>query len=463
MSLLFFSFLLLLSTSFHPNIIGADAVVAKMRSLDSFEPLPSDQITVDTETFGVATEKDAAGADTHLQDITHDDYACLGYVTPWNPIGYELAVEFADRFTHISPVWFDIMAQRPQSVFLQGQQNLNKTWVERMKERNPLLKLVPRFKIELAAEPTGTGITLQELLSPASALHDGVLDAIARVVERESQHIDGVVLEWGFLALTDTHMRPHLVKFTRALSERINSNKKELILVVPSHVEKRKKNNNNQQQQQQQLVSHVALMDFKSNGGVSRFSVMTYDHNTNPRPPGGFNAPMEPFLRRVTAELKNKNKKKSNSINNNNNGDFGWLLMGLNFYGYDYSAEEGMRAVVAREYQTEILLSRKTKQPRKSLSWQWDEKAQEHVVRYTDKKKITTQGKQTSRSVEHVLYFPTPRSVRTRVDYFVARERMSLSIWEIGQGTRQLFEVLPKLELLNKGLTVNGETAEEEL
>lgn len=36
------------------------------------------------------------------------DNAVLGYVTPWNGLGYDMAKEHANRFTLIAPVWYQI-------------------------------------------------------------------------------------------------------------------------------------------------------------------------------------------------------------------------------------------------------------------------------------------------------------------------------------------------------------------
>ncbi|KAI3936770.1 hypothetical protein MKX01_031589, partial [Papaver californicum] len=35
-------------------------------------------------------------------------YPTLGYITPWNGKGYDLAKRFNSKFTHLSPVWYDL-------------------------------------------------------------------------------------------------------------------------------------------------------------------------------------------------------------------------------------------------------------------------------------------------------------------------------------------------------------------
>jgi len=37
--------------------------------------------------------------------------AVLGYVTPWNRRGYEAAVRFRAKLTHVSPVWYQVRSR----------------------------------------------------------------------------------------------------------------------------------------------------------------------------------------------------------------------------------------------------------------------------------------------------------------------------------------------------------------
>lgn len=32
----------------------------------------------------------------------------LAYITPWNSQGYEMAMKYNNKFTHLSPVWYEL-------------------------------------------------------------------------------------------------------------------------------------------------------------------------------------------------------------------------------------------------------------------------------------------------------------------------------------------------------------------
>lgn len=54
----------------------------------------------------------------------------LGYVTPWNNRGYDLAKRFRTKFTYISPVWLQIR-ENPQTKtpILTGQHDIDRQWM----------------------------------------------------------------------------------------------------------------------------------------------------------------------------------------------------------------------------------------------------------------------------------------------------------------------------------------------
>lgn len=54
--------------------------------------------------------------------------AVLGYVTPWNRRGYDVAKEEREKFTHISPVWYQLKAATG-SLTLSGSHDVDKGWI----------------------------------------------------------------------------------------------------------------------------------------------------------------------------------------------------------------------------------------------------------------------------------------------------------------------------------------------
>lgn len=58
----------------------------------------------------------------------------LGYVTPWSPRGYDLAVTFRSKLTHVSPVWYQLKRQAGSGdLVLTGGHEHNQTWIEQLR------------------------------------------------------------------------------------------------------------------------------------------------------------------------------------------------------------------------------------------------------------------------------------------------------------------------------------------
>ena len=72
----------------------------------------------------------------------------LGYVTPWNSHGYDVAKTFGDKFDLISPVWLQIQPSPDTSIdsnpyVIAGTHDIDKRWVDDVKKKNTLV--VPRI------------------------------------------------------------------------------------------------------------------------------------------------------------------------------------------------------------------------------------------------------------------------------------------------------------------------------
>jgi chitinase domain-containing protein 1 len=66
----------------------------------------------------------------------------LAYVTPWNRKGYDLAVTFRSKLTHVSPVWYQL--RRDKTLFkgahthgfhLDGGHEVNQTWIKAVRAK----------------------------------------------------------------------------------------------------------------------------------------------------------------------------------------------------------------------------------------------------------------------------------------------------------------------------------------
>ncbi|XP_030965170.1 chitinase domain-containing protein 1 isoform X3 [Quercus lobata] len=62
----------------------------------------------------------------------HYTYPVLAYITPWNSKGYEIAKRFNSKFTHLSPVWYDLKSQGA-GLILEGRHNADVGWISELR------------------------------------------------------------------------------------------------------------------------------------------------------------------------------------------------------------------------------------------------------------------------------------------------------------------------------------------
>ncbi|KAI3829265.1 hypothetical protein L1987_03384 [Smallanthus sonchifolius] len=319
----------------------------------------------------------------------------LAYVTPWNSKGYELAKEFNSKFTHISPVWYDLKSQGAEFI-LEGRHNVDKGWISDLRMKGHAL-ILPRIVLE--AIPMDL---LKEKKQRAKVIH-------LIIAECKEMNFDGIVLEsWSRWAaygvLHDPHMRNQALKFIKKLGQVmhsvvVNERKLQLVYVIgPPHSDRLQ-------------AYDFGPQDLQSlSDAVDGYSLMTYDFS-NPQNPGP-NAPLKWVHSIMQLLLADGSQELSQKI-----------FLGINFYGNDFVlGGGGGGAILGRDY---LSLLEKHKPQLK-----WDKKSGEHFFLYS-----------TDDNEQHVVFYPSLLSIEMRLDE--ARSwGAAVSIWEIGQGLDYFFHLL---------------------
>ncbi|GLD99222.1 hypothetical protein PINS_up007940 [Pythium insidiosum] len=218
-------------------------------------------------------------ADPELRAFTGET---LGYVTPWNGAGYDVAKTFRAKFSYIAPVWFQIREDpKSRTPILTGTHDIDRDWIAAV--RRPVAsgdapKIVPRVVYER-----------NKLASDDIPV---LIEILLRVTQDEG--FDGLVFEIPIIAGT----MELLVRTGEAFTEA----GKLLLLVLT------RSSNEGQLPVTHEMMEQLLPV-------VHRFTMNAYDFQTP-----GPNAPM-PWIAATIDHFTEAEKEK--------------ILMGIPFYGYD--------------------------------------------------------------------------------------------------------------------------------
>lgn len=315
--------------------------------------------------------------------VKHFEGMSLGYVTPWNNRGYDVAKWAGHKFTHISPVWLQILYGPELKFKILGSHDIDVGWIQEVKKNN--IKMLPRILLEGWTKQQSKELESTEAKEQACKL---VTDLIMKY------NFDGIVLEAWMQLLISGNINIAL-DFTKAISEKVTKMGKEFILVVPPV-------------RGSQTIFGSKHFDILSES-VTAFSLMTYDYSSGSnRGPG----PVSPvgWMKEAVEHL----------VPKANDPRRAKILLGLNFYGYHFTPVN-YDAILGPKF---IELTKQLKQRMKL-----DKDAEENYLELKTK------------SSKHIIYYPTLFSINRRIQ--LAKELgTGIAVWELGQGLDYFVELL---------------------
>jgi len=316
----------------------------------------------------------------------------LGYVTPWNSHGYDVAKTFGDKLNFVSPVWLQILPSSPSDstskpYSIGGSHDIDKNWIAEVKNKNTLV--VPRILFDKW--------TSKDYISLFNDPHrtDEISRLIINVIKKNQ--FDGIVLEvWSQLG---GQAKPQLTNVIKSIGQHIRKSGKIFILVIPPPI----------------YAGHVKGMFSKEDfdnivDSVDYFSMMTYDYSSPANPgPNAHYSWMKECVETLDKDSFYRDK----------------ILLGINFYGYDYTPEGG-GPILGRDFIKMI----KDYDSQKQLKFKWDDNSKEHFIELRNGNK------------RHTLFYPSLNSIQVRLLLAKELDLGGIAIWEIGQGLDYFYDLL---------------------
>ncbi|EMP35864.1 Chitinase domain-containing protein 1 [Chelonia mydas] len=151
----------------------------------------------------------------------------LGYITPWNNHGYDIAKVFGNKFTLISPVWLQVKRKGKEMFQFTGLHDADQDWIKDVKKNSKNIKIVPRILFD--------GWTYQDFESVFGSEDEieelsKTMVQIAKTSRMEAGTTDEESFKLGIWG------RWELIHLLTHLSEALHEAQLKLILVIPPAV-----------------------------------------------------------------------------------------------------------------------------------------------------------------------------------------------------------------------------------
>uniref|UniRef100_A0A8C6FE34 Chitinase domain-containing protein 1 n=1 Tax=Monodon monoceros TaxID=40151 RepID=A0A8C6FE34_MONMO len=203
--------------SVHATLSKSDAKKAASKTLlekTQFSSKPVHErglVVTDLRAEDVVLEhRSYCSAKAHKRHFAGD---ILGYVTPWNRHGYDVAKIFGGKFTHVAPVWLQLKRHGREMFEVTGLDDVDQGWMRAVRKQARGLRVVPRLRFE-----DWTYEDFQNVLDSEDEIEE-----LSRTVVQvaKSQHFDGLVVEVWNQLLIQKHATNKLGMFTHKELEQL--------------------------------------------------------------------------------------------------------------------------------------------------------------------------------------------------------------------------------------------------
>lgn len=320
----------------------------------------------------------------------HNNLNILGFLTPWNARGKDVALGEAERsrLDIVSPVTFQVT---PDDI--KGGHDYDQTFYDSVMKHGA--RVYPRFIFEHSAWPFET---VQKLGTDSETLAN-------RIITKCKEHrFEGVVLELWQTFIANGALSQRHAHDTLGILRRFGINLRDAnlhtVLVLPPYA----------QPVEQHGVTPDSMRELSI--GYSQFIAMTYDYTTPGAKKPGPIAPVawvHAVAKFLSTECRLEDK----------------VLLGLNFYGVDFAPRGVQRGGEDRHIVGHEVIAL-LEQHKPELIWV--EEVQEHAFVYKDDEK------------RRIVFYPTRQSIAARLSIAEETGCGGVAIWDLGQGLDHFFE-----------------------